>query len=70
MSRDGGGVTIKKPVKVWNKPLETDFAVLFRALTSAAKGGVTGEWASLGSALADAASAVGFEKTPRRSVGS
>jgi hypothetical protein len=49
------GLSVTKPVSVWNKTIQTDYRKFFLSLTKAAANGVTG---NMGRALSDAVDAV------------
>jgi hypothetical protein len=53
---------IKKPISTWNKPLNANVKDLFKSLTKAAVGGATLNWMDAAKNLADAVTAVGFER--------
>ncbi|MEM9119189.1 MAG: pentapeptide repeat-containing protein [Cyanobacteria bacterium P01_F01_bin.56] len=55
------GLTAKKPISVWNKPLKANFKDLFKALGKAGVDTATGQWLGLGKDAVDALSAIGLE---------
>ena len=64
MSVEESSLSITRPVKAWNKPLNANFREFFKGLTKAIVRGSLGEWVSAGCDLADAMAAVGLKATP------
>ncbi len=56
------GLSVSKPVSVWNKPLNLDFRDFFKSLGKAAINGLTLNWADAAKESVDALSAIGLEK--------
>ncbi|MEM8639796.1 MAG: pentapeptide repeat-containing protein [Cyanobacteria bacterium P01_G01_bin.54] len=54
------GLAVKKPIKVWNKPLQANFKDLFKALAKAGVDTATGNWLGLPKDAVDALAAVGL----------
>lgn len=54
------GLSVTKPVSVWNRPLKVNYKDLFIALGKAAADGVMGKWDSIAGDLIDAATAIGL----------
>jgi uncharacterized protein YjbI with pentapeptide repeats len=55
------GLSIKKPISVWNKPLKANFKDFFKSLGKAGVDAATGQWIGLGKDAVDALSAIGLE---------
>lgn len=55
------GLSLKKPIAVWNKPLKANFKDFFKALGKAGVDAATGQWIGLGKDAVDVLSAVGLE---------
>jgi uncharacterized protein YjbI with pentapeptide repeats len=55
------GLYIKKPISIWNKPIEANFKDLFKALTKMTISGMTLNWKEAISGATDAATAIGFQ---------
>ncbi|MEA5465791.1 hypothetical protein [Leptothoe sp. PORK10 BA2] len=55
------GLSVKKPIAVWNKPLKTNFKEFFKALGKAGVDGATGQWIGLGKDAVDALAAIGLD---------
>lgn len=55
------GLTVTKPISVWNKPLKTNFKDLFKALGKAGVDAATGQWIGLGKDAVDVLSAIGLD---------
>ena len=58
------GLTVTRPVAVWNKPLRADFKTLFKALSKLTAHGLTGEWTNAALDAADGLHAIGFDYDP------
>ncbi|MGP1386305.1 MAG: pentapeptide repeat-containing protein [Thainema sp.] len=58
------GLSLRHPIKVWNRPLKANFKDLFKALGSGGINAATGQWAGLGKDLIDASVAVGLGNDP------
>jgi hypothetical protein len=58
------GLSIRKPVSLWNTPLKADFKDLFKALSKMVIQGFTGNWGQAGQGAVEALSAIGFEHDP------
>jgi hypothetical protein len=54
--------SVKKPISVWNQPLQADYKGLFGALAKTAFHGVTGQFTEAGADVLDGLSALGIEK--------
>jgi uncharacterized protein YjbI with pentapeptide repeats len=54
------GLSVKKPVSAWNKPLKVNFKDLFKALGSAGSDVATQNWVGVGKDAVDAIAAVGL----------
>lgn len=63
-SKKGASVGLKQPISIWNKPLQANFRELFKALTRGIAARVTGNWAEVAVATAEAVTALGLEKKP------
>ena len=61
---DRGELPVKKPVSLWNKPLQANFKDLFKSLGKAAISSTVGNWAGLGEGLVDTTAAVGLQEEP------
>ena len=55
------GLTVKKPIAVWNKPLKANFKDFFKSLGKAGVDAATGQWIGLGKDTVDALAAIGLE---------
>lgn len=55
------GLSIKKPVSVWNKPLKVNFKALFKALGNAGVDAATQQWMGIGKDVVDVMAAVGLD---------
>ena len=59
----------KKPISVWNRPLQLDSKGLFGALAKGAVHGFTGQWTEFGGDAVDGLAALGLVRRPLRSRG-
>ena len=59
-----GELSVKKPVKLWNKKLQTNFKDLFKSLGKAAINGGLGNWSGVGASMVDASAALGLQDEP------
>jgi NACHT N-terminal Helical domain 3 len=64
MTSSSHGLSIKKPISLWNTPLKADFKELFKGLSKIVIMGIAGNWAEATQGTAEALSAVGFEHEP------
>ena len=61
---DKTGLSVTKPVAIWNKPLKADFRELFKSLGKGAVDGVTGNWTNLAQDAVETAAALGLDAEP------
>ena len=55
------GLTVKKPISLWNKPLNANFKDLFKSLGKAAINTATGQWTNLGQDAVETLVSLGLE---------
>ncbi|MDJ0737453.1 MAG: pentapeptide repeat-containing protein [Nostocaceae cyanobacterium] len=60
----GSGLTVTKPVSMWNKSIQADFKELFKSLGKAAIDTALGKWDSVATDVVDASAALGLATKP------
>jgi uncharacterized protein YjbI with pentapeptide repeats len=60
----GSGISVTKPVSVWERPLKVDFKELFKALSKSAVHIATAKWDDIATDAIDSLAALGLDNDP------